>query len=143
MEGGKEAAVGPCGGEKHGARPALREHTMKKKVLVVDDSELVYQELRYHLGRCGRYEAAYYCPDASRLVELYEEHRPDLVAVDVVMPGIDGIQAAKKLLAQAPGGPGGHHYLDGLHRDYGGGRGGGGPGLSAQALQPPADHPDL
>ena len=55
---------------------------MKKKVLVVDDSELVYQELRYHLGRCGRYEA--------------------LVAVDVVMPGIDGIQAAKKLLAKHP-----------------------------------------
>lgn len=143
MEGGKEAAVGPCGGGKHGARPVLREHTMKKKVLVVDDSELVYQELRYHLGRCGRYEAAYYCPDASRLVELYEEHRPDLVAVDVVMPGIDGIQAAKKLLAKHPEARvviiTSMVYTEIMEEAEAAGA----RGFLPKALQPPADHPDL
>lgn len=75
---------------------------MMKKILVVDDSELVYQELKYHLRGSGRYEAAYYCSDAGRLVQVYEELRPDLVTVDVVMPGVDGIEAARALLRQHP-----------------------------------------
>jgi DNA-binding NarL/FixJ family response regulator len=39
---------------------------------------------------------------AEHLMELYEQHRPDLVSLDIVMPGRDGATAAAELRARHP-----------------------------------------
>ncbi len=75
---------------------------MKKKILVVDDSPFIYQEMKYKLNASEEYEISYYCPDGEHLLEYYEKFEPDLVTVDIVMPGIDGIEATKLLMEKHP-----------------------------------------
>lgn len=40
--------------------------------------------------------------DAETLVALYEQHHPDLITLDIVMPGRDGATAAAELLGRHP-----------------------------------------
>ena len=75
---------------------------MEKKVLVVDDSRFVFEEMKYKMQGCERYKIAYYCPDGESLLEAYEKYSQDLVTVDIVMPGIDGIQATQRLMKKHP-----------------------------------------
>ena len=60
-------------------------------VLVVDDLDLVRILCRNILDRAGHYviEAA----DGLAAVRAYEEHRPDAVLLDLMMPGMDGLSA--------------------------------------------------
>ncbi|MDQ3335030.1 MAG: response regulator [Myxococcota bacterium] len=39
---------------------------------------------------------------ANELLALYEQHRPDLITLDIVMPGRDGASAAAELLGKHP-----------------------------------------
>ena len=75
---------------------------MGKKVLVVDDSRFMFEEMKYKLRSCEKYEIAYYCPNGEGILDAYEKYRPDLVTVDVVMPGIDGLETARILLQEHP-----------------------------------------
>lgn len=72
---------------------------MIKKVLIVDDSPMIHTLLRKTLERNG-YEV---CGDANNGregVELYQKCRPDLVFMDVTMPVMDGLAAARQIKAQ-------------------------------------------
>ena len=74
----------------------------KKKILVVDDSRFIFEEMKFKLLSSEKYEAAYYCPDGEGILECYEKYKPDLVTVDIVMPGIDGIEATSILMKKHP-----------------------------------------
>jgi DNA-binding response OmpR family regulator len=64
-------------------------------VLVVDDQPTIVEVVGRYMERAG-YETheAYDGPEALRLAEL---HRPDLVVLDVMLPGIDGIEVMRQL----------------------------------------------
>jgi len=66
-------------------------------VLVVEDNPLNLKLVRDVLGHAGYsvLEAA----DAERGIELARERRPDLVLMDVQLPGIDGVEALRRLRA--------------------------------------------
>jgi two-component system chemotaxis response regulator CheY len=69
--------------------------------ITVDDSPLIRVQLRQILGRIGVTvvgEAA----SGDKVHALYEQHRPDLVTLDIVMPGKDGVTAAIELLRDFP-----------------------------------------
>ena len=69
--------------------------------IVVDDSPIMRMQLRALLSQAGCTvvgEAA----SGDELLGLYEKHRPDLVTLDIVMPGKDGVAAATELLARHP-----------------------------------------
>jgi two-component system chemotaxis response regulator CheY len=69
--------------------------------VTIDDSPLVRLQLRQILGRIGVTVVA----DGSsgdQVLALYEQHRPDLVTLDIVMPGKDGVTAAIELLRDFP-----------------------------------------
>ena|ERR1041384_6946876 len=69
--------------------------------VIVDDSPLIRAQLRQILGRIGVTvvgEGA----SGSQLQALYEQHTPDLVTLDIVMPGKDGVTAAIDLLRAHP-----------------------------------------
>src|SRR5262249_29220804 len=69
--------------------------------IVVDDSAIIRGQLKRVLGAAGIATVAE-AASANDLTALYEQHRPDLVTLDVVMPGRDGVSAAIELLAQFP-----------------------------------------
>lgn len=75
---------------------------MEKKILVVDDSRFIFEEMKFKMKDSEEYKIAYYCPDGEGLLAAYEKYQPDLVTVDIVMPGIDGIEASKRLLDKHP-----------------------------------------
>jgi DNA-binding LytR/AlgR family response regulator len=67
-------------------------------VVIVDDEPLARQELLYLLENDGGVEVLAQGTNGIEAVELIRAHQPDLVFLDVQMPGLDGFAVLKKLL---------------------------------------------
>ncbi|MCR4611942.1 MAG: response regulator [Lachnospiraceae bacterium] len=70
------------------------------KILVVDDNAYTRQMLTAILVPEGHEVIG--AADGQDLISLYEENEPDIVMLDVVMPNVDGITAARELLNVHP-----------------------------------------
>ena len=66
--------------------------------VVVDDEPLARQELLYLLEKAGGVEVLAQGTNGIEAVDLIRTHQPDLVFLDVQMPGLDGFAVIKKLL---------------------------------------------
>jgi two-component system, LytTR family, response regulator LytT len=66
--------------------------------LIIDDEPLARQELQYLLERAGGVEVLAQGTNGIEAVELIRTLKPDLVFLDVQMPGLDGFGVLKKLL---------------------------------------------
>jgi DNA-binding LytR/AlgR family response regulator len=66
--------------------------------LIIDDEPLARQELQYLLERAGGVDILAQGTNGIEAVELIRMHKPDLVFLDVQMPGLDGFGVLKKLL---------------------------------------------
>ncbi|ADV84302.1 LytR/AlgR family response regulator transcription factor [Terriglobus saanensis] len=73
---------------------------MPLRVIIVDDETLAREELEYLLGRVGDVEIVGIGNNGIEAVDLIRTHQPDLVFLDVQMPGLDGFAVLKKLLAR-------------------------------------------
>ena len=73
---------------------------MTLTALIIDDEELAREELAYLLEQVGGVEVLAQGANGIEAVELIEEHHPDLVFLDVQMPGLDGFAVIEKLLAR-------------------------------------------
>ncbi|HTH53737.1 MAG TPA: response regulator [Edaphobacter sp.] len=71
---------------------------MPLTALIVDDEPLARQELQYLLEKAGGVEVLAQGTNGIEAVELIRTHRPDVVFLDVQMPGLDGFGVLKKLL---------------------------------------------
>src|SRR6266851_3859614 len=71
---------------------------MSLTALIIDDEPLARQELQYLLERAGGVEVLAQGTNGIDAVELIRTHKPDLVFLDVQMPGLDGFAVLKKLL---------------------------------------------
>ena len=71
---------------------------MPLRVVIVDDEPLARQELQYLLEATGDVEIVALGSNGIEAVELIRTHQPDLVFLDVQMPGLDGFAVLKKLL---------------------------------------------
>ncbi|MBK7534766.1 MAG: response regulator [Myxococcales bacterium] len=69
--------------------------------IIIDDSSIMRGQIRQVLKWAG-FEVTAEADSADDLVALYERHRPDLVSLDIVMPGRDGAAAAIDLLGRHP-----------------------------------------
>lgn len=70
---------------------------MERRVLVVDDEPTVCDVLREFLESCGyRVDVAY---SGDEALASYQKDRPDIVLLDVRMPGKDGIETLRELKA--------------------------------------------
>ena len=70
--------------------------------LIVDDHEVVREGLRLSLSRAPHVRVVGEASDGEAAVELAERRRPDVVIMDVRMPGMDGLEATKALLERVP-----------------------------------------
>lgn len=70
---------------------------MTLSALIIDDEQLARDELTYLLDSVGGVEVLAQGTNGIEAVNLIEEHRPDLVFLDVQMPGLDGFAVIKRL----------------------------------------------
>ena len=70
-----------------------------RRVVIAEDEALIRLDLAEMLAEEG-YDVVGQAGDGQRAVELAEEHRPDLVVLDVKMPRLDGISAAERIARQ-------------------------------------------
>lgn len=70
---------------------------MKKKVMVVDDSRMTDLQIR-KLLEGTEFEVVAYCENGEEAIARYDEVQPDVVTMDIIMPGIDGLEAAQVLM---------------------------------------------
>lgn len=67
----------------------------KEKILVVDDEEDILELLRFNLSR-ERYQVS--CAlTAEKALSLVQSEAPDLIVLDLMLPGIDGLEVARQL----------------------------------------------
>jgi DNA-binding NarL/FixJ family response regulator len=73
------------------------------KVLIADDHEVVRQGVRTIVESQAGWNIVAEAKDGVEAVNLAVETKPDVVLLDISMPRLNGIEAAKKILKQLPG----------------------------------------
>ena len=71
---------------------------MKMRIMIAEDEYLAKDELIYMLEKEKDIEL---CPSAEsgeELIELYFEHKPDILILDIEMPGMTGVDAARQII---------------------------------------------
>ncbi|MDT8900680.1 response regulator [Anaeroselena agilis] len=71
------------------------------RVLIVDDAEFIRFSLRLMLEKNG-FEVVGAAKDGADGIMKYKELKPDIVTLDITMPGMDGITALKAITASDP-----------------------------------------
>src|SRR5208283_3735289 len=70
----------------------------RKKVLIVDDEKDIVELVAYNLGRNGYDTLVAYKGDEALSQAASES--PDLIILDLMLPGIDGMEVARRLKAE-------------------------------------------
>lgn len=86
----------------HGNRLTTPEHDGRPRVLVVDDEPDLRLMLRLALRRDGRFDVCAEADNGQVALELAEEHQPDVVLLDLMMPVMDGWTALSRIQTVAP-----------------------------------------
>jgi two-component system, response regulator PdtaR len=71
------------------------------RILIAEDETIIRLDLRNLLEDSG-HEVCAEARDGVEAVQLAERHRPDLAVLDVKMPRLDGIEAARRILEERP-----------------------------------------
>lgn len=69
--------------------------------MVVDDAKFVRQMLK-HMLRESEFEVVAEAEDAQEALQKYQEVKPDVVLMDIIMPDVSGIEAVRRLKAMDP-----------------------------------------
>ena len=72
---------------------------MNKRILVVDDEEWVRELVGRYLEQAGFDVAT--AVDGCKALTQFDRHRPDLVVLDWMLPGLDGVEVAKRIRQQS------------------------------------------
>lgn len=74
-----------------------------KKVLIVDDAEPIRLALQTVMHNLGLPEGSVFLAEDGLLaLDAFQEHRPDVVFMDLVMPGLDGEELSQAILKIEP-----------------------------------------
>ena len=68
------------------------------RTVVVDDEALAREELIYLLGQVGGVEVVGQAANGLDAIEIVDESHPDLVMLDIQMPGLGGFEVARRLI---------------------------------------------
>ena len=74
---------------------------MGKRIMIVDDSRAVAFQVSGMLENT-EYEVVACCQSGEDAIAEYEVIQPDLVTMDIIMPGMDGLETAHAILEEHP-----------------------------------------
>lgn len=74
---------------------------MSTTIMVVDDSPFASKQIKDIVEDNG-YEVIGYAKDGKEAIEFYKELKPDIVILDIIMPGLNGLETAEILKKQDP-----------------------------------------
>jgi DNA-binding NarL/FixJ family response regulator len=80
----------------------IGEMTDEITCLIVDDHEVVREGLRLSLSRASHIRVVGEASDGASAIELVKRRKPDVVIMDVRMPGMDGLEATKEIIKIVP-----------------------------------------
>lgn len=98
-------------------RPEYREvfkPPMTLRLMLADDNELVRRSLRNLLEGAG-FNVIIEAADGEQAVSLALQHRPDVILLDLSMPHLNGIEAARRIQKSIPES---RTIILTIHRDY-------------------------
>src|SRR5437763_1010354 len=101
----RKRRLGPSSDFPHTIRWAVAENGQGRQeitCLIVDDHEVVREGLRLSLSRAPHIRVVGEASDGATAVALAERRKPDVVIMDVRMPGMDGLEATKILTEKVP-----------------------------------------
>ncbi len=70
------------------------------RIAIVNDMLLAREALRRAVS--GAHEVAWLARDGAEAIDLARSDRPDLILMDLVMPGVDGVEATRRIMAESP-----------------------------------------
>jgi len=76
--------------------------TKKARIVLADDHPIFLAGLRNLIQREGDFEIVGEATSGTAALSLIREKRPDIVALDISMPGLNGIRVARKLADECP-----------------------------------------
>ncbi len=76
---------------------------MVTTALIIDDHEIVRIAIRYKLQSMAMVRVVGDAANGSEGLRLAKELHPDIIFMDILMPGMDGIETTRKVLAYHPG----------------------------------------
>lgn len=71
------------------------------RLLIIDDSPFIAKEIGT-IVEGHDYEIVGHAKNGETGIEMYKSLKPDLVTLDIIMPGIDGIETAEEILKIDP-----------------------------------------
>ena len=72
---------------------------MKARILVVDDDEALAEMIGIVLRNDG-FEPVF-CADGAQALDVFRSSKPDLVLLDLMLPGMDGIEVCRQIRAES------------------------------------------
>ena len=75
------------------------------RVMVVDDEQLARDELCYQLEQVGEVDVVAQAGNGLEALSSADRYEPDLVFLDIQMPGLSGFEVARRLLKREPPSP--------------------------------------
>jgi len=76
---------------------------MPVRIVIADDHRIVREGLRHLLEKRTDFKVVAEAADGESAVRLAKELSPDVVIVDISMPGLNGVEATRRILAERPG----------------------------------------
>lgn len=75
---------------------------MPKRVIIVDDSKFLTKSIQEFLESQMGYDVVAIGHNGKEAIDLYKQHKPDLVTMDITMPDMDGVEALINILSVDP-----------------------------------------
>jgi NarL family two-component system response regulator LiaR len=77
-------------------------HTNDVSILIVDDHEVVRNGIRSYLEALTQFHVVGEASSGEEALKLVSEHIPDIVLLDLIMPGMDGVETTRRIKQISP-----------------------------------------